>query len=72
MKKISIPIPCYNEEENVVAICSSIGDIMERDLSSYESNRDIFHWFPAVIFYRIYRRIYNGYKYKGNESATGH
>jgi glycosyltransferase involved in cell wall biosynthesis len=36
MKKISILIPCYNEEENVVPICNTIISTLEKDLSSYD------------------------------------
>ena len=36
MSKISIMIPCYNEEENVREICAAVIDIMERELSEYE------------------------------------
>jgi glycosyltransferase involved in cell wall biosynthesis len=36
MKTISILIPCYNEEENVVPIYNAIIDIIKKDLSSYE------------------------------------
>ena len=36
MKKISILIPCYNEEENVEAICKAVTEIMGRELSSYD------------------------------------
>ncbi len=36
MKKISILIPCYNEEENVVPISQAVVETMERDLPEYE------------------------------------
>ena len=36
MKKISILIPCYNEEEKVREICRAVVEIMERDLSGYD------------------------------------
>lgn len=36
MKKISILIPCYNEEENVGPISQAIVETMERDLPDYE------------------------------------
>jgi glycosyltransferase involved in cell wall biosynthesis len=39
VKKISILIPCYNEEENVVPIFTSISSIIEKNLSSYEYER---------------------------------
>ena len=35
MKKISILIPCYNEEENVAAISQAVVETMERDLPEY-------------------------------------
>ncbi|MDR3011944.1 MAG: glycosyltransferase family 2 protein [Chitinispirillales bacterium] len=35
MKKISILIPCYNEEDNVVPLSGEIVKIMENDLASY-------------------------------------
>ena len=36
MKKISILIPCYNEEENVVPIANAIVEEIDRHLSSYD------------------------------------
>lgn len=36
MKKISILIPCYNEEENVVPIANAIVDEIGNNLSSYD------------------------------------
>lgn len=36
MKKISILIPCYNEEENVGPISQAIVETMERDLPQYD------------------------------------
>lgn len=36
MKKISIMIPCYNEEENVVPISEAVIDIMQEKLSEYD------------------------------------
>lgn len=37
MKKlISILIPCYNEEENVVAISKAVEDILNKELSGYD------------------------------------
>lgn len=36
MKKISILIPCYNEEENVVPIANAIVEEVEKNLSSYD------------------------------------
>ncbi|MGN0161744.1 MAG: glycosyltransferase family 2 protein [Lachnospiraceae bacterium] len=36
MKKISIMVPCYNEEENVRGICSAIIDVMQTKLRRYE------------------------------------
>lgn len=36
MKKISIVIPCFNEEENVVAICNAVVDMLEQDLPQYD------------------------------------
>jgi glycosyltransferase involved in cell wall biosynthesis len=35
MKKISVLIPCYNEEENVVPLSNEIVKILETDLSGY-------------------------------------
>ena len=35
MKKLSILIPCYNEEENVVPICQAVVETLERDLPNY-------------------------------------
>ena len=36
MKKISILIPCYNEEENVVPIANAIVEELGRSLSQYD------------------------------------
>lgn len=36
MKKISVLIPCYNEEENVVPISNAIGDMFESNLKQYD------------------------------------
>ena len=36
MKKISILIPCYNEEENVVPISEAIVNLFEGELSQYD------------------------------------
>ena len=36
MKKISILIPCYNEEEHVAPISQAVIETMERDLPQYE------------------------------------
>ena len=36
MKKISILIPCYNEEENIVPISQAVIETMERDLPEYD------------------------------------
>ena len=36
MKKISILVPCYNEEENVVPIAKAITEEIEKNLSDYD------------------------------------
>ena len=36
MKKISIMIPCYNEEENVVPISKAVVEEVTADLSDYD------------------------------------
>ena len=36
MKKLSILIPCYNEEENVVPISQAVIETLERDLPEYD------------------------------------
>jgi glycosyltransferase involved in cell wall biosynthesis len=36
MKKISLLIPCYNEEENVISISNAVVDVLEKDLSHYD------------------------------------
>lgn len=36
MKKISVLIPCYNEEENVVPMSEAIVDLFENELTQYE------------------------------------
>ena len=36
MKKISILIPCYNEQENVVPMANAVTDVMTRSLPQYD------------------------------------
>ncbi|GHT04562.1 glycosyl hydrolase [Bacteroidia bacterium] len=36
MKKISVLIPCYNEQENVVPMSKAVVDVLEKDLSHYD------------------------------------
>lgn len=36
MKKVSVLIPCYNEEENVIPISKAIGDMFESNLHQYD------------------------------------
>lgn len=36
MKKISILIPCYNEEENVEPICKAVSEILQKECSQYD------------------------------------
>ena len=36
MKKISIMIPCYNEQENVREICAAVIDVLNKDLPNYD------------------------------------
>ena len=36
MKKISVMVPCYNEEENVVPISEAIVNVLENELSNYD------------------------------------
>ena len=36
MKKISVLIPCYNEEENVGPISDAVIDIITRELPMYD------------------------------------
>ena len=36
MKKISILVPCYNEEENVLAMSRALTEVMNSSLSSYD------------------------------------
>ncbi len=36
MKKISVMIPCYNEEENVKQICYAVKQILQAELSQYD------------------------------------
>ena len=35
-KKISVLIPCYNEEENVKPICAAVEEVLKKDLSKYD------------------------------------
>ena len=35
MKKISILIPCYNEEENIVTMSEAIVKLFEKDLFNF-------------------------------------
>ena len=36
MKKISVLIPCYNEEENVVPMSEAVADIFAKQLPEYD------------------------------------
>ncbi len=36
MKKISVVIPCFNEEDNVRPICEAVCGVMERELAHYD------------------------------------
>ncbi|MBR1865984.1 MAG: glycosyltransferase family 2 protein [Lachnospiraceae bacterium] len=36
MKKISVLIPCYNEEENVEAICKAVSDVLDSECGQYD------------------------------------
>ena len=36
MKKISIMIPCYNEEENVVPMSEAVTELFEKELPQYD------------------------------------
>ena len=36
MKKISIVVPCFNEEENVVPMADAIREVFKNDLSAYK------------------------------------
>ena len=36
MKKLSILIPCYNEQENVVAISNAVVEEVTKNLSAYD------------------------------------
>ena len=36
MKKLSIMIPCYNEEENVREICAAVVEVLQKDLPQYD------------------------------------
>lgn len=36
MKKISMVIPCYNEEENVIPLCNALKEMFAKELPEYE------------------------------------
>ena len=36
MKKISIMVPCYNEEENVIPLSEALIDMFSKDLPKYD------------------------------------
>lgn len=36
VKKISIYIPCYNEEDNIVQICDAVEQVLKAELSEYD------------------------------------
>ena len=36
MKKISIVIPCYNEQDNVQPICAAVCDVLKESLPKYD------------------------------------
>ena len=36
MKKISIMVPCYNEQENVQPLYQAVRDILQKELSKYD------------------------------------
>lgn len=36
MKKISVLIPCYNEEDNVESICVAVIDVLQKECSQYD------------------------------------
>lgn len=36
MKKISILVPCYNEEENVIPLSNALVEMLQRDLPAYD------------------------------------
>lgn len=36
MKKISVVVPCYNEEENVVPMANAIREVFKNDLPAYK------------------------------------
>ena len=56
-KKISIVIPTYNEEANVVPLSKAVIEVMERDLSEYDyeilfidnHSKDNTHCFAACV-----------------------
>ena len=48
MKKISITIPCYNEEENVYPLHDALVEMFERDLPNYE-----YDCFILIIVHQI-------------------
>jgi glycosyltransferase involved in cell wall biosynthesis len=36
MKKVSVLVPCYNEEGNVIPMSKAIIEVFERDLPEYD------------------------------------
>ena len=51
MKKISILIPCFNEEENVVPMSEAVVNILEKELPNYDYELLIMIQKMALGFY---------------------
>ena len=59
MKKISVLIPCYNEEENVEPISQAVIETLERDLPRYDMSLYLLTMTPGTIrvpFFAVFAR----------------
>ncbi len=70
MKTISVMIPCYNEEENVVPISEAVVDVFQKELPEYDyeilfidncstdKTRDLLRiYFLRSVYYKMIRKM---------------